>query len=73
MIPLHKNQVWHAHILRPKLYRAACSALLGPKGGDLIDHDPDAADDEPAEKLERVRRTTVVYKILFGYKGVSKA
>ena len=54
-------------MMHPRLYRAACSALLGPKGGDLINHDPDAADDEPAEKLERVRRTTVVYKILFGY------
>ena len=53
-------------MMHPRLYRAACSALLGPKGGDLIDHDPAAAEDEPSKKYERLRRTKVVYKILFG-------
>ena len=51
-------------MLRPKLYKAACAALMGSKG-DLIDHDPDASQDELFEKLERMRRTRVVYSILF--------
>jgi len=63
------DQVWHAHMMHPRLYRAACSALFGPKGGDLIDHDPAAAEDEPSEKYERLRRTKVVYKILFGHEA----
>ena len=54
--------------MRPGLYRAACAALMGPKGGDLIDHDPDSADDNPADKLERLRRTKVAYGFLFGEK-----
>ena len=58
--------------MHPRLYRAACSALLGPKGGDLIDHDPAAAEDEPSEKYERLRRTKVVYKILFGHEAPLK-
>jgi len=66
------DQVWHAHMMHPRLYRAACSALLGPKGGDLIDHDPAAAEDEPSEKYERLRRTKVVYKILFGHEAPLK-
>ena len=66
------TQVWHAHMLRPGLYRAACAALLGPSGGDLIDHNPADADDDPAEKYERLRRTTVVYKILYGQDAPSK-
>jgi len=62
------DQVWHAHLMRPRLYRAACAALMGPRGGgDLIDHDPDAAQDDPDEKKERLRRTKVVYHILFGH------
>ena len=41
---------------------------MGPRGGgDLIDHDPDAAQDDPDEKKERLRRTKVVYHILFGH------
>ena len=32
---------------------------MGPKGGELIDHDPDSSD----VKRERVRRTRVVYHI----------
>ena len=53
-------------MLRPKLYKAACAALMGSKGGDLIEHDPDAAQNDSVEKMERMRRTRVVYSILFG-------
>ena len=41
----------------------ACAAFMGHMEGDLIDHDPDAAQDEKGEKL---RRTREVYRILFG-------
>ena len=58
-------------MLRPKLYKAACAALMGSKG-DLIDHDPDAAQDDQVEKSERVRRTRVVYSILFGHEAPHK-
>ena len=50
-------------MMRPNFYRAACAAFMGHMGGDLIDHDPDAAQDE---KGERLRRTREVYRILFG-------
>ena len=63
------DQVWHAHMMCPRLYRAACAALMGPQGGDLIDHDPNAANDDPAEKSERLRRTKAVYQILFGHEA----
>ena len=59
-------------MLRPKLYKAVCAALMGSKGGDLIDHDPDAAQDDQVEKSERVRRTRVVYSILFGHEAPHK-
>ena len=54
-------------MLRPQLYIAACAALMGANGGDIIHHDPDAAQDDQGEKSERVRRTRVVYSILFGH------
>ena len=52
--------------MRPSLYRTACEALMGPKGGELIDHDPDSANDSRGVKRERLRRTRVVYRIIFG-------
>ena len=58
------DQVWHRHMMYPSLYNAACAKLLGPTGG-VIDHDPDAANDDPVQKRERVKRTQVVYRILF--------
>ena len=64
--------VWHAHIMRPVLYRDACNALMYPTMGNLIDHDPDAAEDDLAEKLERQRRTREVYHILFGREAPPK-
>ena len=64
-------QVWHAHILRPSVYRAACEALMGCKGGELIDHDPDSASDSKNVKRERVRRTRVVYRIIYGEEAPS--
>ena len=39
---------------------------MGPKGGELIDHDPDSSNDSRDVKRERVRRTRVVYHIIFG-------
>ena len=39
---------------------------MGPKGGELIDHDPDSSNDSRDVKRERVRRTRVVYHIVFG-------
>ena len=65
------DQVWHAHIMRPSLYRAACGALMGTKGGELIDHDPDSANDSSEVKRERLRRTRVVYRIIFGQEAPS--
>ena len=56
-------------MMRPNLYRAACAAFMGHMGGDLIDHDPDAAQDE---KGERLRRTREVYRILFGHEAPYK-
>ena len=38
---------------------------MGPQGGNLIDHDPDSAKDRRDVKRERVRRTRVVYHIIF--------
>ena len=59
-------------MLRPSLYRAACQALLVPNDGEgFIDHDPDAARDSQEEKRERLRRTRVVYKIIFGHPAPS--
>ena len=59
-------------MLRPSLYNAACQALLGSNNvGGLIDHDPDAARDSQEEKRERLRRTRVVYKIIFGHPAPS--
>ena len=57
--------------MRPSLYRAACKALMGPKGGELIDHDPDSANDSEDVKRERVRRTRVVFHIIFGHEAPS--
>ena len=64
-------QVWHAHIMRPSLYRAACEALMGRSGGELIDHDPDSANDSWDVKRERLRRTRVVYRIIYGQEAPS--
>ena len=58
------DQVWHRHMMYPSLYNAACAKLLGPIGG-VVDHDPDAAKDDPVQKRERVKRTQVAYRILF--------
>ena len=38
---------------------------MGPGGGDLIHHNPDAAQDDPIKKRERLRRTKEVYRDLF--------
>ena len=38
---------------------------MGPQGGNLIDHDPDSAKDRRDVKRERLRRTRVVYNIIF--------
>ena len=57
--------------MRPSLYRAACGALLGPRGGELIDHDPDSANDSRDVKRERLRRTRVMYRIIFGQEAPS--
>ena len=48
--------------MRPSLYRTACEALMGPKGGELIDPDPDSANDSRGVKRERLRRTRVGIK-----------
>ena len=64
-------QVWHAHIMRPSLYKAACEALMGSKGGELIYHDPNSANDSEDVKRERVRRTRVVFHIIFGHEAPS--
>ena len=53
--------------MRPGLYMAACEALMGPQG--LIDHDPRSAKDRREEKRERLRRTRVVYRILYGHEA----
>ena len=63
-------QVWRAHILRPSLYRDACEALMGCKG-EFIDHDPDSANDSRDVKRERLRRTRVVYRIIYGQEAPS--
>ena len=44
---------------------------MGPKGGELIDHDPDSSNDSRDAKRERVRRTRVVYHIIFGQEAPS--
>ena len=56
-------------MMRPKLYKAACAALMGSKGDGLIDYDLDAAQDDPVELEERLSRTRVVYRILFGHEA----
>ena len=48
--------------MHPRLYRAACSALLGLQVGEVIDHYPEIAEDEPYEKYERLRKTKEVYR-----------
>ena len=59
-------------MLRPSIYNAACQALLGSNSGEgLIDHDPGAARDSQEEKRERLRRTRVAYKIIFGHPAPS--
>ena len=63
-------QVWHAHIMRTSLYKAACEALMGCKG-EFIDHDPDSANDSSDVKRERLRRTRVVYRIIYGQEAPS--
>ena len=57
-------------MMHPRLYRAACSALLGLKVGEV--NDPETAEDEPYEKYERLRNTKEVYRILFGHVATSK-
>ena len=47
----------------PQNYMVCCFAI---NGGQIIEHDPRAAYDDPVEKSERLRRTKVVYKIIFG-------
>ena len=44
---------------------------MGTKGGELIDHDPDSANDSREVKRERLRRTRVVYRIIFGQEAPS--
>ena len=56
----------------PRLYRAAYSALLGLQVGEVIDHDPETAEDKPHEKYENLRRTKEVYRIFFGHVAPSK-
>ena len=42
---------------------------MGPQGGDLIDHDQNAANDDTVEKSKRLMRTKAVYQILFGHEA----
>ena len=43
---------------------------MGSKG-EFIDHDPDSANDSHDVKRERLRRTRVVYRIIFGQEAPS--
>ena len=60
------DQVWHLHLQHPGLYVAACRKI--GEGIDLIDHNPSNAEDDPYgyKKLERLERTKIAYKLLFG-------
>ena len=58
------DQAWHLHLQRPRLYIAACRKI--GEGIDVIDHDPDTANDDLGKKKERIGRTKVAYKLLFG-------
>ena len=39
---------------------------MGKGKGEFIDHDPDSANDSRDVKRERLRRTRVVYQIIYG-------
>ena len=54
------DQVWHLHLQRPGLYMAACTKI-----GRVIDHDPEAANDDVDTKQERLGRTKTAYRSLF--------
>ena len=50
------DAIWHEHILRPSLYLKMCRLLNKDKPIDeqLIDHDPDFAQDEVGDKRKRI-------------------
>jgi len=54
------DQVWHAHILHPLKYQAACSAL-----GALIDHNPAGSADPDIVRDKRLKLTKFIYRSVF--------
>ena len=58
------DQVWHLHLQHPGFYVAACMKI--GEGFDLIDHNPITAEDDAYKNLNRLERTKIAYKLLFG-------
>ena len=55
------DQVWHAHLLRPKLYAQFCQVAFGK----IIDHDLPGSKSFKDEKAKRKERTRNLYKVVF--------
>ena len=55
------DQVWHAHLLRPKLYAEFCQVAFGK----IIDHDLPGSKSSKDEKAKRQERTRSLYKVVF--------
>ena len=55
------DQVWHVHLLKPKLYAKFCQEVFE----QLIDHDLDGTNSTDEKKKERLLRTKELYKQVF--------
>ena len=58
------DQVWHLHLQHPGLYVSSCRKI--GECIDLIDHNPSTGEDDTYKKLNRLERTKIAYKLLFG-------
>jgi ubiquitin C len=57
------DAAWHEHLLRPGHYLAACRKI--GEGVECIDHDPGQEQDSWKDKIERLKRTTLVYELIY--------
>ena len=71
---LDVDEIWHEILLRPKVYERLCQDIffiVFPNEKyfpGIVDHNPDAEDDEESVKRKRREKTKEVMKTLFGRK-----
>jgi len=60
--------VWHTHMNNPSHYQDSCHKL----GVRIIDHDPEAANDQDSVREKRLRKTKILYGLVFNKKAPEK-